>query len=167
MTCHPLVSRAVWLYGITQDVVSRRGTKDNCKDQVCIVRHEHKHQEERQTHASSIQHSAHGTIERGYNESLRLSPGSIQQARLLSIITMAFRRAPSTRSKRRPTPALNPQFHGDALIKVPGEDAEVLIEHAEGYDGEEGEEELEVRVDVPLGEYDACVDDLGVPKHVH
>jgi hypothetical protein len=66
--------------------VSRRGTKDNCKDQVClyadesvsirktskqtyVVRHEHKHQEERQTHASSIQHSAHGTIERGHSES--------------------------------------------------------------------------------------------------
>jgi hypothetical protein len=76
---------------------------------------------------------------------------------------MTFRRAPSTRSKRRPTPALNPQFYSDALIKVPGEDTEVLVEHAEGYDGEEGEEELEVRADVPLGEYDACVDDLGVP----
>jgi len=80
---------------------------------------------------------------------------------------MTFRRASSTRSKRRPTPVLDPQFHSNAFIKVPREDAEVLVEHAQCYDGEEGEEELEVRADVPLGKYDACVDDLGVPEHVH
>lgn len=168
MTCHPLVSRAVWLNSVAQDVVSCPGTKDNCKNQVCIIRHEHKHQKERQANAGSIQHGAHGTIERGNSESLLpRDPRPIQQARLLGVITMTFRRAPSTRSRRRPTRVPDPQFHTNALVKVPREDAEVLVEHAQCYDGEEGEEELEVRADVPLGKYDACVDYLGIPEHPH
>lgn len=128
MTCHPLVSRATWFYSSTQDVVSHRGAKDNCKDQVCIVRHEHKHQKERQAHTRSIQYSAQRTIERGHSESLLPRyPQPIQQARLLSIITMTFRRAPTTRSKRRPTSA---RFYSDTLIEVLRENSKVFIEHA-------------------------------------
>lgn len=131
MACHSLVSRAIWLDSITQDVVPHCSTKDNCQNQVCIVRHKHKHQEERQAHASSIQYGTHGTIERGHSESLfPRDPQSIQQACLLSTVTMTFRRAVPTRSKWRPTPVPSPQFHTDALIEVPGEDTEVLIEHA-------------------------------------
>jgi len=55
----------------------------------------------------------------------------------------------------------------DVIIDAALEDTNVLVEDTEKDDGEEGEDKLEICVDMPGFEDDAGVDDLGVPKHVH
>lgn len=55
----------------------------------------------------------------------------------------------------------------DVIIDAALEDTKVLVEDTEKDDNEEGDDKLEMRVDVPGFEDDAGVDNLGVPKHVH
>lgn len=47
------------------------------------------------------------------------------------------------------------------------EETEIFVQNAEEDDSGKREDELDVGVDVPGTKDDACIDDLGVPEHVH
>lgn len=158
-----------------------------------VVSHEHQHEEERQKYRRAIQQRPECAGGQGHGRPMSaampisnigprnrlyqitnapsrssslLNPPPRDQPRFLRIhigITRPLRTGPA------PTPAparllpLRPQVARHPPIQPLLHDAEVLIQHPQGDDNEEREEEGEVGADVPGGEHDACVLDLGVP----
>ena len=86
---------------------------------------------------------------------------SPKQRILRPLSTLRTRAAPPTRDSDLPLSSSETQR--DTAIQAPLDNTEVLVENPQQDDGEEGEDELSVRVDVPGAEDDACVNYVCVP----
>lgn len=167
MTCHTPSAGIVEFDVSIENVVPDHSAGDDRKNKVSVIRHEDQHEEERQEDGGAVQGSSQQTQMRRQHDPIRISaPPPIQQPHHLAG-SAPVRRAPATVAYGACYSLPLPEFRGDASIDGLLEEAEVLVQDAEQKDCSEGKDKLSVGVNVPGGEDDTGVDDLGVPEHVH